>query len=181
MCRGWEEKMRGHSIFCCFSLGIKCWRKKMINKKRELFNFSLADEFVCAAKNPSERYHSLQQTDFTTNWILLCRSFLLLLLFLFFSHLFHLFLCCYIFVFIVGCIVSLCLSVGSFVTCYFFFNGFMGFDTLWKRERINKFNSSNGSHYCCYYYTHNKEGDCRQILYNNHFFSSFNFIVIYDL
>ena len=42
-----------------------CMLSKKKKTKRELL--TLADEFVSAAKNPSERYHSLQQTDFKTN------------------------------------------------------------------------------------------------------------------
>lgn len=113
MCRGWEEKKieRPQIVFFCL-LGIKCWRNKNYDKIQEKKENSLTFlawlmNLFGAAKNPSERYHSLQQTDFTTNWILLCRSFLILLLFLFFSHLFHLFfMCCYIF-----CIIWSCLSV----------------------------------------------------------------------
>lgn len=94
------------------------------------------------------------------------------------------FLCCYIFVFIVGCIVFLCLSVGSFVSFYIFFSS-MALCALIhcgsEKESTNSIVPMIRIIIVIIMYTNNKEGDCRQILYNNHFFSSFNFIVIYDL
>lgn len=144
-------------------------------KKENSLTFSLADEFVCAAKNPSERYHSLQQTDFTTNWILLCRSFFFLfniiIIFIFLPSLPPF---CYVLLYI--CIYLLNVSCLS-VCLLGVFNGFMGFLIHCGSERKNQQHSM-----IRIIIVNNKEGDCRQILYNKtFFFSSFNFIVIYDL
>lgn len=81
---------------------------------------------------------------------------------------------CYVLLYI--CIYLLnvsCLSVCLLEV----FNGFMGFLIHCGSERKNQQHSM-----IRIIIVNNKEGDCRQILYNKtFFFSSFNFIVIYDL